>query len=149
MALTKAEKQRIQDIEDKMEEILNSMQNDFRAREKKFDKLSNLIEETAQAAELLNTEINKIKPISTSNSSEGKFVIVKNQRKGSNWIETVMNNKEEFVFCSPDYKEAHRFSKEAAINLLQLLNNEILERNRGKAKKENLLEGIIIRELNA
>ncbi len=141
MALTKAEKKRLEDIENKIETILNSMQNEFLAREKKYK----YFEDRVQTVE--NVQGKKQSSPGTETST-GNYILVKNERRGSGWIETVMNNKEEFIFCSPDYKEGHRFSKEAAINLLELLNNEIKERNRGKARKEKEILGIIIKEVN-
>ena len=141
MALTKAEKKRIEDLENKIETILNSMQNEFLAREKKYKNFENRF----QTVE--NIQVQK-QSSPGAETITGNFILVKNERRGSGWIETVMNNQERFIFCSPDYKEGHRFSKEAAINLLQLLNNEITERNRGKARKEKEIFGIVIKEVN-
>tara|TARA_R110000772_G_scaffold138756_1_gene247866 strand:+ start:115 stop:543 length:429 start_codon:yes stop_codon:yes gene_type:complete len=141
MALTKAEKQRLEDLENKIETILNSMQNEFLAREKKY----NYFEERLEKLENLKVET---KSRTGAETSTGNYILVKNERRGSGWIETVMNNQERFVFCSPEYKEGHRFSKEGAINLLQLLNNEIAERNKGKARKEKDILGIVIKEVN-
>ena len=137
MALTKAEKQKIEDLENKIESILNTMQNEFLSREKKYS----YFEEKIDTQSTVKTEEN--------HQTTGSYIIVKNERRGSGWIETVMNNQEQFIFCSPDYNEGHRFSKKAAIDLLELLKNELKERNKGRQRKEKPLVGLLIKEVNA